>query len=121
MVALAAFRTEPEAHLAWLRHVSMRDPRGSLRNLDFWIEAFEERFDRVVERDLRGLLGDRGWGIVFESETGDAVELAIALETRDAEEMEHALLDLRAFMMDHIAPAHRRLLPSPERRQWHRP
>jgi hypothetical protein len=101
VVAMAAFRPESEASLAWLRHVSMRDPRGSLRNLDFWIEAFEERTGRDVEHDLHYLLGDQGWVVVFEGDADETVEVAVVCEAVDAERLEAALLDLRAFLMDH--------------------
>lgn len=101
VVAMAAFRPESEASLAWLRHVSMRDPRGSLRNLDFWIDAFEERTGRDVGHDLLDLLGDQGWVLAFEGETGGTLELAVVFEAGDAERLEDTLLDLRAFLMDH--------------------
>jgi hypothetical protein len=101
VVAMAAFRPESEASLAWLRHVSMRDPRGSLRNLDFWIDAFEERTGRDVEHDLLDLLGDQGWAVAFEGERSGTLEVAVVCEVDDAEQLEDALLDLRAFLMDH--------------------
>jgi hypothetical protein len=103
VAAMAAFRPEPEAHLAWLRHVSQRDARGALRNLDFWIDAFEERTGRDVERDLRDLLGDQGWALAFEGAKRGTFEVAIVLEAEDPERWEGLLLDLRAFFMEHAA------------------
>jgi hypothetical protein len=101
VVAMAAFRPESEASLAWLRHVSMRDPRGSLRNLDFWIEAFEERTRRDLRNDLLDLLGDQGWVLAFEGDAGATLELAVVFEAGNARRLEDTLLDLRAFLMDH--------------------
>jgi hypothetical protein len=101
VVAMAAFRPEPEASLAWLRHVAERSPRGSMRNLDFWIEEFEARTGRDVEHDLTTLLGDQGWAMAFEDADDGTVEIAAACEVRDAEGSEAALLDLRDHLMEH--------------------
>jgi len=97
---MVAFRPESEASLAWLRHVSASDPRGPLRNLDFWLDEFARRYGRDLDRELVGLLGERGWLFVLEGDSVDTVELVVAIETPDARRLERTLLDLRSWMLE---------------------
>jgi hypothetical protein len=100
VMAMAAFRPESEASLAWLRHASVSDPRGPLRNLEFWMEQLEERTGRSLERDLLDHLGDQGWLVAFETEAKDTLEVAVVLEVRDAGAVEESLLELRGWLTE---------------------
>jgi hypothetical protein len=96
-----SFRTEPEAGLAYLRSLAMRDPQGPLRNLDFWIGEFEARTNRDVERDIVGALGDRAFTFVLEGADGDAQPVAI-FEARDPARLEAALVDLADWLSEQV-------------------
>jgi len=95
-----SFPVEADAQWAWLRHVAARDPRGSLRNFDFWTDEFEARYARDLERDLVQALGQRGWLFLVEGETRGTVQAALLLETRDAARVEATLLDLRSWLVE---------------------
>jgi hypothetical protein len=86
--------------LAWLRRTSTCDPRGPLRNLEFWIEQLEERTGRDLESDLLDHVGERGWFVAFEAEASGSVELAVLLETRNGDAVEDYLLDLRDWLSE---------------------
>ncbi len=97
-----SFRTEPEAGLAWLRTLAARDPRGPLRNLEFWIDEFETRSGRSVESDIVSALGERGLVLLIESEDDNALELVAILDAHDAGRLEAALIDLRDWLAEQI-------------------
>ncbi len=97
-----SFRTEPEAGLAYLRSLAERDPRGPLRNLDFWIAEFEARTNRDVERDIVGALGDRGFTFFLAGPDASAVELVAIFEARDPARLEAALIDLADWLAQHV-------------------
>jgi len=96
----SAFRTHGEALLPWLRHVAARDARGPLRNLDFWIDEFERRYDRDLEYDIAASLGELGWIFALEGDQTDRLRALLIFETRDAARLEATLLDLRAWLVE---------------------
>jgi hypothetical protein len=101
-VIAKAFRTEPEAGLAWMRFLAERDPDGPLRNLDFWIDEFEAASGRDVEDDIVDALGDRGISLVLESDGHLGVDLVMVLDARDPDTLESALVDLRDWLAEQI-------------------
>jgi len=101
-IVVKAFRTEPEAGLAWLRTLAERDPDGLLRNLDFWIDEFEARTGRDVETDIVEALGERGLNLLLEGEGQIGVDFVIILDARDPERLEAALIDLRDWLAEQI-------------------
>jgi len=100
IVAMAAFRPEAEASLAWLRHASASDPRGPLRNFEFWLDELQGSTGLDIERDLLDHLGDQGWLVVFEGDSGDTVQVAIVFEVEDAMRVEGSLVQLRSWWME---------------------
>ena len=66
VVMAAAWRPEPGACLPWLRFVAAADSKGPFRNLDFWIEEFEERSGKSLDRDLFGELGEHAWTLLLD-------------------------------------------------------
>ncbi len=98
----SSFRSDAEACLAWLRYVAASDPRGPLRNLDFWIEEFRARTGLDPEQDLVGVLGERGWFFLLEGDRSEIVRAVAILETRDPGQLEETLLELRAWLKKHI-------------------
>jgi hypothetical protein len=98
----SSFRTEAEACLGWLRYVAASDPRGPLRNLDFWMDEFRERTRLDLERDLFGALGEQGSFLLLEGDTSEIVQAVAILETKDPGRLEETLLDLRAWLMEQI-------------------
>ncbi len=97
-----SFRTEAEAGLAYLRSLAARDPRGPLRNLDFWIAEFEARTRRDVERDIVGALGDRVFTFVLEGKDDGGGEVVAIFEARDPARLEAALVDLADWLAEHV-------------------
>ena len=102
-VIVKAFRTEPEAGLAWLRALADRNPDGPLRNLDFWIDEFEARSGRDVESDIVEALGERGLSLLLEGEGQEGVDFAMILDADAPERLEGALIDLRDWLAELIA------------------
>jgi hypothetical protein len=98
----SSFRTEAQACLGWLRYVAASDPRGPLRNLDFWMEEFRERTGLDLERDLFGALGEHGSVLLLEGDTGGIVQAVAILETEDPGRLEETLLELRAWLMEQV-------------------
>lgn len=101
VVLAAAWRPEPEACLPWLRFLEAADDRGPFRNLDFWIEEFEERSGRNLERDLFGELGDHAWTLVLD-EGDSGLGPVTVFEVRDARRVEATVLDLRDWLADYV-------------------
>ncbi len=100
VAAMAAFRPEAEASLAWLRHASASDPRGPLRNLDFWLDELQGSTGLDIERDLLDHLSDRGWLVVFEGDSDDTVQVAMVFEVEDALRIEESLVRLSSWLME---------------------
>lgn len=98
----SSFRTDAEACLAWLRYVAASDPRGPLRNLDFWMEEFRARTGFDPEQDLFGAFGEHGWFLLLEGDTSKTVRGVAILETRDPGHLEETLLELRAWLKEHV-------------------
>jgi hypothetical protein len=98
----SSFGTEADACLAWLRYVAASDRRGPLRNLDFWMEEFWERTGLDLGRDLFGALGEQGWFFLMEGETSHTLRAVAIFETQDSGRIEETLLELRAWLMEHL-------------------
>ncbi|UCC73882.1 MAG: hypothetical protein JSV86_04795 [Gemmatimonadota bacterium] len=98
----SSFRTEAEAGLAWLRTVAARDPRGPLRNFDFWVDEFEARTGRDVERDIVGALGERGLAFLFVGEDEGAIEFIAIFDAGDPARLEASLVDLRDWIAEQV-------------------
>jgi hypothetical protein len=62
----AAFRTERQAWLPYLRYVAAQDPQGPFRNVDFWIAEFEERTGIDLQRRIKQGIGQFGWLALLE-------------------------------------------------------
>jgi hypothetical protein len=101
VVFAAAFRTEADACLPWLRFLAQADSRGPFRNLEFWIEEFQEHNGLSLEHDLFGSLGENGWELLLESREGESVQWAAVLETSDPGRIDAALLALRDWLVNH--------------------
>lgn len=98
-VALAlAWRPEPRALGPWLRYAAGSDPRGPLRNLDFWMDEFEERSGRDLDADLFGPLGDHAWCFVLNG--GGPLDAVEIYEARDPDRIVDTLVDLRLWLRD---------------------
>jgi hypothetical protein len=97
-LAVAAFRPEPSVWMPWLRYLAARDARGPLRNLGFWIDEFQQRYRRDLDRDLFQAFGDRAWLIALLAEDARSVELAWVFEVRETPVLESTLLDLVSWL-----------------------
>jgi hypothetical protein len=95
-----AFRTEAAATWDWLHHVAALDSRGPMRNFEFWVDEFQDRYDRDLERDLVGALGQHGWFFLLEGETVETLPALLVIETRDAGRVEEALVDLGSWLVE---------------------
>lgn len=96
----AAFRTEAQATWDWLHHVGALDARGPMRNFEFWVDEFQDRFERDLERDLLDALGEHGWFFLLEGATAEAPQALLVIETRDAGRVEEVLVDLGSWLAD---------------------
>lgn len=96
----SSFGIEAEALLAWVGYVATADPRGPLRNLDFWMGEFQERTGRDLERDLVAALGERGWFFLLTGDTSQRLQALLIFETRDAGRLEQTLVDLRSWLVE---------------------
>jgi hypothetical protein len=97
----AAFRAEAQIALPWLRYLANRDPDGPFRNLEFWLEEFEERSRLSLERDLFHSIGEHGWLLAFESMNGTTPQWVMVLEAVDAARAKRALLALLNWSAEH--------------------
>lgn len=98
----SAFRADGAACLAWLRYVAARNPRGPLRNLDFWMEEIRYRGGIDLERDLFGALGERGWLLIVADPAGGPPQAATILEASAPARLEEALLAVRTVLAEQI-------------------
>ncbi|MFH1574776.1 MAG: hypothetical protein ABIG68_12390 [Acidobacteriota bacterium] len=96
-VMSVVFRPEGRAWLPWLHYLAGSDPSGPFRNLGFWLDEFQARYRRDLERDLFGALGDRGLVFVMAGDR-DAPEFAAALELREPAAVEATLLDVLSWI-----------------------
>jgi hypothetical protein len=96
-----AFRPEAHSYLPWLRYVAASEPEGPLRNLDFWIDEFEERCNMSLERDLFRTIGQHGWLLVFENRGAEAPAWVMVLETSQAHQAEATILGLLSWSAEH--------------------
>lgn len=101
VVYIAAFRPEAQACLSWLRFLEASDARGPFRNLDFWIDEFEEHSGLSLEQDLLGALGEHAWELLLESREGEAVQWAAVFEAVDAKRVEATLSALHDWAAEH--------------------
>ena len=100
-LAIVAFRPEAQAWIPWLRFLGDANPRGPLRNLGFWIDEFQHRYRRDLERDLTGALGERGWFLALDVPNSKPEFVAI-LEIREASSLEPTLRDLFSWMGEQL-------------------
>ena len=101
-LAIAAFRPEVQAAMPWLRYLAASDSRGPLRNLGFWIDEFQQRYRRDLDRDLFRAFGDRAWLAASLAEDAGSVELAWVFEVREAAILESTLRDLASWLGEQI-------------------
>jgi len=95
--AVVAFRPESDAWLPWIRYVAASDPRGPLRNLAFWLDEFQQRYARNLDRDLLSVIGDEAWLIAARSPQDNSVEIVLVFELRSGKAIEGVLEDLFAW------------------------
>ncbi|UCD23915.1 MAG: hypothetical protein JSW51_12920 [Gemmatimonadota bacterium] len=101
VVVAAAFRPEAEVTLAWLRYVAQANATSSLRNLDFWIDEFENRYGHDLESDLFEAVGEHGWFLGLEGVGGEPPAWLIVLQAKDANSVESTLLNLLNWSKEH--------------------
>jgi len=101
-LAIAAFRPETQAAMPWLRYLAASDSRGPLRNLGFWIDEFQQRYRRDLDRDVFRAFGDRAWLAALLAEDARSVELAWVFEVREAAALESTLRDLVSWLGEQI-------------------
>ena len=101
-LAVAAFRPEAQAWMPWLRYLAASDSRGPLRNLDFWIDEFQRRYRRDLDRDLFQAFGDRAWLIASLAEDAKSVELTWVFKVRESPALEYTMLDLVSWLGEQI-------------------
>jgi len=89
-----AFRPESRAWMPWIRYVAASDPHGPLRNIAFWLEEFEHRYGRHLERDLFEVFGDRAWLLATRSENQNSMQVVLVMELSARTAIEGTLQDL---------------------------
>jgi hypothetical protein len=100
VVMASSFRTEPAASLAWFNQIADSDPRGPLRNFEFWMDEFEERTGHNLEKDLVGALGERGWFFLLEGDRDHTLNAFGIFETRDEAVLDGILSELFSWIGD---------------------
>jgi hypothetical protein len=101
-VAVVAFHPGAQAFMPWLRNLSASDPRGPLRNLAFWLDEFQQRYRRDLDRDLFSSLGDHGWLLALDLEGGGAPGLAAVVEIREESVLAATLRDLMSWVSEQL-------------------
>ncbi len=96
-VAAVAFRLDASACMPWLRNLAASDPRGPLRNLAFWLDEFQRRYRRDLDRDLFSALGEQGWLLALEVNGSGAPGLAAVIEIREEPAVVSTLRDLLSW------------------------
>ena len=103
VVLAASFRTEADACLPWLRFLGQADRRGPFRNLEFWIEEFQEQSGLSLQRELFGSLDEHAWELLLESRGKEGVQWAAVFEASDPRRIEATLLALRDWLAGHAS------------------
>ena len=88
--------------MPWLRNLAASDPRGPLRNLAFWLDEFQERFRRDLDRDLFSALGDHGWLLALNIEGSSAPGSAAVIEIREESVLASTLRDLMSWASEQL-------------------
>ena len=101
-LAVVSFRPEAQAWMPWFRYLAQSDPRGPLRNLSFWLDEFQARYRRDLNRDLFGALGDHGWLLVTTSGDARSTGVVVVVETRHPGAIAVILPDLTSWMGEQI-------------------
>ncbi len=96
-VAVVAFHLEAQAFMPWLRNLAASDPHGPLRNLAFWLDEFQHRYRRDLNRDLFSALGEQGWLLALAADDGGAPGLAAVVEIREESAVVSTLRDLLSW------------------------
>ncbi|UCG86059.1 MAG: hypothetical protein JSW71_19470 [Gemmatimonadota bacterium] len=94
VVMAAAFRPEPQVALPWLQFLAERNTAGPLRNVEFWIEEFEEWSNRILADDLFGAIGEQAWLLVLDSRSTNSPSWTLILQAPQSHRAEATLLDL---------------------------
>ena len=100
--AVVAFHPEAQACMPWLRNLAASDHRGPLRNLAFWLDEFQERFRRDLDRDLFSALGDHGWLLALNIEDSSTPGLAAVIEIREESVLASTLRDLMSWVSEQL-------------------
>jgi len=101
-VAVVAFRPQARALIPWLRYLAANNPHGPLRNAGFWVDDFERRFGRNLERDLCDAIGERAWLLAIRPGNRLPPDLALVSEVRPAKTTEDTLTDLLAWTGEQV-------------------
>jgi hypothetical protein len=101
-VAVVAFHLEAQACMPWLRNLAASDPHGPLRNLAFWLDEFQQRFRRDLDRDLFSALGDHGWLLALDLDGAGAPGLAAIVEIREESALGATLRDLMCWASEQL-------------------
>lgn len=101
VVLASAFHTAADESYALLQDMADSDPKGPLRNLDFWTAEFEERTGRSVQADLVDGLGERGWFFLLRGDATHTLNAVMILETDDDTAVEEVIRDLAEWWSDH--------------------
>jgi len=99
---VAAFRPESSAWMPWVRYVAASDTRGPLRNLAFWLEEFQQRYARNLDRDLFSVIGDEAWLLVARVPQSNSLELVLVFELRTGKSIEGVLEDLFSWAGEQV-------------------
>jgi hypothetical protein len=97
---IAAFRPETQAWIPWLRYLAAHDRRGPLRNLDFWLDEFQERCGVDLANDVFATIGDRGWFLVLNRE--HRIDAAVVLELHRDFDLERPLTRMVSWMREQL-------------------
>jgi hypothetical protein len=97
-VLAVSFRPEGKACVPWLRYAAVRDAWGPLRNLEFWLDEFEERTETSLDRDLFQTFGEQGWLFVLHDENENPGQTVMILETTEPSHAEQTLLAFRTWL-----------------------
>lgn len=100
MILASSFRTEPGASYAWFQRIADSDPRGPLRNFEFWMSEFEERTGYNLEKNLIHALGERGWFFLLEGDRDHTLNGVGIFEVRNDRILDETLSDLLQFFGD---------------------
>lgn len=99
---VAAFRPESSAWIPWIRYIAASDPHGPLRNLGFWLDEFQQRYARNLDRDLFSVIGDQAWLLVARGPHDDSLELVMVFELRAGKAIEGVLEDLFSWAGEQV-------------------